>query len=249
VSDFSFVYVPMDAENLVGGRVNTAGAVFQSSGGFTLTPQAVDHQVLITIPGKTSDDGILILTASERVFSSGVREPDDMFLVYEYDPAAGGFLVSAHDLPGAGPERDAIFSFAFIEFDNPLALPAPPVLPGDVNGDGMVDRTDAAILLRNLGTDSGAIPAGGDVDGDGAITLSDLARVQSNLGAASGNSPAASSVPEPAGAMMLMLGATCLIGFARAGCRHRNRNNRHVAGSSSRVQRLAPDSTISEGSK
>ncbi|MEX0744440.1 MAG: ice-binding family protein [Phycisphaeraceae bacterium] len=63
-------------------------------------------------------------------------------------------------------------------------------LPGDVNGDNQVNRTDVAILARNFGRTSGAAQSQGDLNGDGAVTLADLAMVQMHLGGPS-SSPAA----------------------------------------------------------
>lgn len=50
---------------------------------------------------------------------------------------------------------------------------------GDCNGDGNVDRADAAIAKDAVGTvsgDSGFIPEA-DVDGDGVITVADLTAI------------------------------------------------------------------------
>jgi hypothetical protein len=58
--------------------------------------------------------------------------------------------------------------------------PTPAV--GDLNGDGVTDRADAAVLLRHLGRAGNSHRARGDIDGDRATTLADLALLQSNLG-------------------------------------------------------------------
>ncbi|WP_407405115.1 leucine-rich repeat protein [Sodaliphilus sp.] len=48
-------------------------------------------------------------------------------------------------------------------------------LPGDVNGDGVVDVTDANILINvTLGTDSASKYAGADVTGDGVVDIADV---------------------------------------------------------------------------
>jgi hypothetical protein len=64
------------------------------------------------------------------------------------------------------------------------------VLPGDVDQSGTVDRSDAARLIRGLGTSEGASVHQGDLDGDGRVGLIDLARLQASLGAVSPASPA-----------------------------------------------------------
>jgi hypothetical protein len=73
--------------------------------------------------------------------------------------------------------------------------PAP--LPGDFDGNGVVDRGDARILAEQFGRGGDAHRGRGDADGDGSTTLADLAIVQANLGrmlAAPSPSPAASSL-------------------------------------------------------
>jgi hypothetical protein len=68
-------------------------------------------------------------------------------------------------------------------------------LAGDFNGDGVVDRIDAAILLRNLGRTGDSHRARGDTGGDRSTTLTDLAFLQSNLGNTfAPSAPAASAV-------------------------------------------------------
>ena len=59
----------------------------------------------------------------------------------------------------------------------------PEPLVGDVDGDGDVDRYDAARLVRNLGRNGNSHRGRGDLDGDRATTLVDLAMLQANLGA------------------------------------------------------------------
>lgn len=56
-----------------------------------------------------------------------------------------------------------------------------PACPGDVNGDGVVDLSDLAILLSHFG-DSGADPSDGDLNDDGNVDLTDLALLLSLFG-------------------------------------------------------------------
>lgn len=55
------------------------------------------------------------------------------------------------------------------------STPAPPI-PGDLNGDGVVDASDLSTLLGAWGT------AGGDVNGDGTTDAGDLAELLGNWG-------------------------------------------------------------------
>jgi hypothetical protein len=72
---------------------------------------------------------------------------------------------------------------------------ATPISPGDANEDGVVDRTDAAILAMNYGLDGAATWNHGDFDGDSIVSLVDLAVLQANLTPATAASSA--PVPEP----------------------------------------------------
>ncbi len=46
---------------------------------------------------------------------------------------------------------------------------------GDLDGDGVVDLSDLALMLSNYGQGSGQSYQDGDLDGDGDVDLSDLA--------------------------------------------------------------------------
>lgn len=81
-------------------------------------------------------------------------------------------------------------------------LPNAPSLPGDTNGDGVVNLTDLNNVKNNFGSPSP--PAVGDTDGDGDIDLTDLNAVKNNFGA---TAPASAvSVPEPASAIVALIG-------------------------------------------
>lgn len=57
-----------------------------------------------------------------------------------------------------------------------------PTCPGDLNGDGVVDIADLAILLANFGAQDGVSAAEGDLDGDGDVDVTDLAMLLANFG-------------------------------------------------------------------
>ncbi len=71
-------------------------------------------------------------------------------------------------------------------------------LPGDFNGDGVVDSADLAVWTANYGLHEGATTAAGDADGNGAVDGADFLVWQRNLGASASASATASAVPEPA---------------------------------------------------
>ena len=81
---------------------------------------------------------------------------------------------------------------------------------GDINGNGFVDRVDAALLIRKLGSIT-LTPA--DLDGDLIVTLVDLAMLQANL--QSLPSANAATVPEPSALVLLSAGLLGLGLFRR----------------------------------
>jgi hypothetical protein len=62
-----------------------------------------------------------------------------------------------------------------------MSTPTEILVFADLTGDASVTRADAATLLRNMGTPSGAMLLDGDLNGDGAVSLADLAILQSNI--------------------------------------------------------------------
>jgi hypothetical protein len=62
---------------------------------------------------------------------------------------------------------------------------------GDVNGDGAVNRADAASMVRQLGRSCSNGCSGADANADGVVSLTDLALVQMHLGEGAGASPTA----------------------------------------------------------
>jgi hypothetical protein len=79
-------------------------------------------------------------------------------------------------------------------------------LPGDANGDGVVNVGDLGILAGNYGTLTGATWEMGDFNGDGAVNVGDLGILAGNYG-----STAAASVPEPATLSLLGMGILALL--------------------------------------
>jgi hypothetical protein len=71
-----------------------------------------------------------------------------------------------------------------------------PVTPGDVDGDGDVDRADAALMLANFGRSMSATRMQGDLTGDGRVSLLDAVELQKRLSPVVATATA--GVPEPA---------------------------------------------------
>ncbi|QDU70946.1 dockerin type I domain-containing protein [Mucisphaera calidilacus] len=110
---------------------------------------------------------------------------------------AGGFIGGADPLSGID-----FNNFDGLQYDV-IANGSGPV-PGDANGDGVVDLLDLSILASNFeGTDTPYTNEEGDFNGDGLVDLLDLSILASNFE----STPA----PEPAGAALIGLGAVALL--------------------------------------
>jgi hypothetical protein len=71
----------------------------------------------------------------------------------------------------------------------------PAVLPGDFNGDGVVDAVDFIALKRNMGKPSSGLVMQGDIDDSSTVGFSELQALTAGMsGSQEAPSPA---VPEP----------------------------------------------------
>jgi len=122
--DFSFVYMPYSATNLVGGLVDNdaLGTVLESDGDFTLTRESLGTYRL-SITGKSPQTGMLLLSVAEYGDSPTNPYPDDNMLLYEAD--GNDFLIYARDLQLLTNYEDTQFVFAYIDFEDPPFIPEP----------------------------------------------------------------------------------------------------------------------------
>jgi len=178
-SSFSFIYIPWNTDNLIGGHIRgTNGATIKGAGNFTLNRLSVGHYSL-SIPGKTDTNGALMLLNSGYLANQPLgltNVVDNSFLSYEY----GGtnvpnnvFMIDAVTISTNGGTdsvafTDADFNFVWVDFKNPLAPPGtiPPVVSivrsgSNViiswsNGPGFVLQTTTLLsgnpVWTNLGT-------------------------------------------------------------------------------------------------
>jgi hypothetical protein len=127
---FEFVYVPYNAQNLIGGYIaGTTGAKIKSAGTFTLTRTAAGVYEL-AIPGKTGSQGTLVLQVADFEADTSVPMASRAFLSYQYNPASGKFVIQSRKATSDAVSdlTDASFYFAWVDFANPLAPPAGPRL-------------------------------------------------------------------------------------------------------------------------
>lgn len=119
-----------------------------------------------------------------------------------YDPAGGSWVIaSATNISGAFTSVTAGFVVTLQGGDLLLSTA---FVPGDANGDGAVDILDLDILSSNFGATGGATLATGDFNGDGNVDILDLDILSSNFGSGAGSA----AVPEPTGALLILLGVS-----------------------------------------
>jgi hypothetical protein len=87
-------------------------------------------------------------------------------------------------------------------------------MPGDIDQDGDVDRTDAALFSHHFGTTTGAVWTTGDFDSDGKTALADWALLQTHLGQTAGPSPSIAAVPEPSTVSIVHIALLGLLSYA-----------------------------------
>jgi hypothetical protein len=226
-NEFQFVYVPYDADNLIGGHVaGNNGTTINSAGDaqFDVARTAAGQYAVTVfesdgVTKKDESDGMLMLSVADSAPGAPTLA-DRTFLSYQYDSGSGTFVVQSRELlsiSSATPDdsfgndfglRDSDFYFAWVDFANPLA---PPSTPGDFDGDGDVDAADL-----DDWEDSFHVDAGADADGDGDSDGADFLAWQQNVGAGVSGGGAA-AVPEPASIAMILLSAAALAAARRLG--------------------------------
>jgi hypothetical protein len=109
----------------------------------------------------------------------------------------------------SNPLVNSSSTVAQVLFDN-VILNAAPLLPGDFDADGDVDGADFVAWQTHFPTASGATLAMGDADRDGDVDGADFVVWQANFPTSPAG--ATSPVPEPSGAIIVLLAAGC-VGF------------------------------------
>jgi len=222
-SPYQFLYVPYDADGLIGGLVDGAsGSLIQGAGqaDFSLTrTEAGEYALSVFGAGDaklTGDDGMLILSVAshDATYEDGNVAARTM-LSYEYDDASGDFIIQSRlDVAIEGGTSifgdlleltDTDFYFAWVDFENPFSPnPGATGVLGDTDDDGDVDLDDLNAVRNNFGATGEVGSTVGDAfPFDGTVDLDDLNAVRNNFGAAAG-----SAVPEPAAWVLGLIGLT-----------------------------------------
>ncbi len=194
----------------------------QGVGGIeTLAGFYLDSLLLRTIEGSATNDND---PHNLRFLSAPVLVGD----ITLTDPASGkpltldgifgmNFLIASLDptgLDGLSIPDIASNYFDWITFDEPNGILGLDVhLPGDTNGDGVVDLSDLSTILNNFGKAS-LLKSDGNFDGADSIDLTDLSDVLNNFGQTvstlNGGAALPTAAPEPASLTMFAAGTLLL---------------------------------------
>ncbi|MEM7312961.1 MAG: hypothetical protein AAF497_07395, partial [Planctomycetota bacterium] len=190
---FQFLYVPYDANDLIGGQVDGATGDMVNSAGdsqFLMTRTASGDYALSIFESdgstkKNDDSGMLLLSVADTLpndTSLGSRA----FMSYEYDATSGDFIINSRefiDIDTSNPDAqdgygnvfagsDSDFYFAWVDFTNPLSLGEGSGPNGDFSGDGVWDCADINALTAAIAAGSSDLSF--DMNGDGMVSIEDV---------------------------------------------------------------------------
>ena len=153
-SGFSFLYLPWNTTDLVGGYINGDDAMaFESAGEFTMEKEA-EGIYNLTITGKTGDDGVLILGNAGSMEAGFYTIATPAFFSYEYDAGTGVFVINSNELTFDGVVPvDSDFYFAWVDFESPMSpapMEAPRLIQSVPFGDTyLLDPSDISSVVPN----------------------------------------------------------------------------------------------------
>ncbi|MBN1589916.1 MAG: hypothetical protein JW888_10410 [Pirellulales bacterium] len=196
------VAVGLNEDPLSGGTAITTGVWYDITGVFEPTTTGG----LISITVYESETGVLVgETYKEVPFSQLISNEFDDSARVEFHVFAVPQSVNGQN-PGMSLEQLAVWDQALTsEQIADLTVMSTPNIPGDADGNGVVDGFDAQTLAANWGA-AGATWAMGDFNGDGLVGAADASIMAANWSAGFGE---ATAVPEPS-ALALLIGLACL---------------------------------------
>ncbi|MCC5823877.1 MAG: hypothetical protein LAT64_09025 [Phycisphaerales bacterium] len=177
----SFVYIPYNAVNLIGGYIKADGTADRLVGNASVV-RTEPGRFEVSIPGKNGSDGMILL------MPVGVSELDSDFATralfsYEYDAANEVFVVEGRDwIPGddgqgnfdransAFPLVDSGFYFVWVDFENPLTMPQGCNAADLAEPFGVLNFFDLAAYLNLFNAGDPAA----DLNNDGVLNFFDV---------------------------------------------------------------------------
>jgi hypothetical protein len=178
-----------------------------SVGSFTMTKLGAG-QYQLTVPGESSETGMLILNVADLRTVGSTTSPANDVLAYQPNPD-GSFLIDSFNMPGNGLD-DVAFNWAFISFAHGVtaAVGSTVLLSGDYNADGTVDQQDYLLWRAEFGMQGPSLQADGNHDG--IVDQADYVvwrASQSSGGSGSLLGSNSNLVPEPEGLGLLGMAA------------------------------------------
>lgn len=183
-----------------------SGSILDINGDFTMTAGS-ELNMLISTPG-THDQldisGALTAAGTLNVAAGGngfSADAGDVFDIFRFDSVSGAFTIGSLPTLSLGLDWDT----SNLLVTGELAVIAVG-LPGDFNGDFVVDAADYTVWRDNLGLAEGDL-LNGNGDG-GTVTQSDYLVWKNNFGQSLLGSGSSASVPEPSSALcgLMLLG-------------------------------------------
>jgi hypothetical protein len=177
-------------------------ATFFDLTGTTLAPGSFDSIL------NDGSDGVTFDGALTLRFVGGEYQPGTVALFDNFASYSGDFASVA--VTGLTNGEIATFNPA----DGTLTIMAepPPLLPGDYNSDGSVDAADYVVWRKSVGADG--LPNRGPLI-RGPVGAADYDFWRQNFGAVAAASGATAAIPEPAGAVLLVIGGLAAIPIIR----------------------------------
>ncbi|WP_425398738.1 family 43 glycosylhydrolase [Aeoliella sp.] len=180
---------------------------------FDIAESGVNDALLVGGDLQVSD-GFVLQVVLDSTLPSGSLNAGDSWDLFDFADASGAFDPADFILPTL--RGGLLWDTSRLLLDGTIAV-ALPGLPGDFNGDGVVNLADYTVWRNNLGAPDSVLPPGSTTDGSGFIDANDYVTWKENFGATA-NSPAAgqTNVPEPSTVLLLSLGSAVLWAFVAA---------------------------------
>ncbi|NLE37076.1 MAG: hypothetical protein GX621_03530, partial [Pirellulaceae bacterium] len=206
-------------EALLAGETNDGGLTKLGAGTLTLA------SVANTYTGDTIVDAGTLSITNNTVFDdeSSVYLEVDAILNLDFtsigdvvEQIAGLYfdgVAQTEGTWGALGNTYADYTSAYLTGTGMLSVGSIVKVPGDTNGDRLVDDTDAKTLANNWGVGPGATWAMGDFNKDGYVNAIDASILAAQWGDHRGGESSASAVPEPSALTLVLLG--CLAALIR----------------------------------